>query len=132
MHVHKSIPADRPGIIHWFHGNSGAGKTHLATHYDILNPNRVILDGDDVREMFGDSDMSAEGRWNQNIRLAKMAQMLSIQGKNVSVASICPYAKLRKEIMKIIPRVVWVRIMGPDSKPNSEQFPFEDGGYERG
>jgi len=131
MHIHHTIPADRPGIIHWFHGNSGAGKTHLATHYDTLNPNRVVLDGDDIRELFDDHDMSKEGRWRQNIRLAKMAKWLSIQGKNVSVASICPYADLRREITKIIPRVVWVRVMGADSKPNTKETPFEDGGYER-
>lgn len=109
--IHRVLPADKEGDIYWFHGNSGAGKTKLALHYDI--PNKVVLDADDFRkEVWKDLDFSKEGRWEQNIRFAKIARILSIQGFNVCIASICPYADLRKEINKIIPRIVWIYVAG--------------------
>lgn len=125
--IHRVIPADKEGTIYWFHGNSGVGKTHLALHYD--KPNKIVLDADDFREVWTDLDFSKKGRWEQNIRLAKLARLLSIQGYNVCIASICPYANLRREINKIIPRVIWVYVNGPDSQKPSVEYPFEEGGW---
>ena len=125
--IHRVIPADKEGTIYWFHGNSGSGKTHLALHYD--KPNKIVLDADDMREVWTDLDFSKEGRWQQNIRIAKLARILMVQGFNVCIASICPYKELRQEINQIIPSVRWVYINSPDSKPNSEEYPFEEGGW---
>ena len=125
--IHRVVPADTAGTVYWFHGNSGSGKTHLAIHYE--KPNKIILDADDMREVWTDLGFSKEDRWEQNIRLAKMARILLIQGYNVCIASICPYAKLREEINQIVPGVRWIYINSPDSKPNSKEYPFEEGGW---
>ena len=49
--IHRVIPDDRPGQVWWFHGNSGSGKTNIALKFDV--PNKVILDADDLREIWG-------------------------------------------------------------------------------
>ena len=52
----------------WFTGQSGAGKTvlgqRLKNYLSEKNPQHkyVIIDGDDIREMFENKDYSAEGR----------------------------------------------------------------------
>lgn len=125
--IHRIVPADKPGAVFWFHGNSGSGKTHLAIHYH--KDNKIVLDADDMREIWTDLGFSREDRNEQNIRIAKLARILSIQGFNVNVASICPYARLRKEINKIIPWVRWVYVNSPDSKKPSKEYPFEEGGW---
>lgn len=127
--IHRVIPADKQGIIYWFHGNSGSGKTHLAIHYQ--QDNKIILDADDMREVWTDLKFSKEDRYEQNFRLAKMARLLSIQGYNVVVASICPYADLRRKILDIIPTVRWVYVNSPESKPSSKEYPFEEGGWRK-
>jgi len=125
--IHRVIPADSPGTVYWFHGNSGSGKTHLAINY--IKENKIVLDADDMREVWTDLGFSKEDRWEQNLRLAKLAKVLMVQGYNVCIASICPYADLRREINKILPNVRWIYVNSPDSKPNSEEYPFEEGGW---
>ena len=125
--IHRILPADKPGDVYWFHGNSGGGKTKIAIHYDI--PNKIVLDADDMREVWTDLGFSKEDRWTQNIRLARLAFVLMKEGFNVCIASICPYADLRREINKILPRVNWVYVNGPDSKKPSSEYPFEEGGW---
>jgi len=126
--IHRVIPADKEGTVYWFHGNSGSGKTKLALAYDI--PNKVILDADDMREVWTDLKFSKADRWEQNIRIAKLARLLMIQGYNVCVSSICPYVGLRREIKRdILPAVRWIYVSSPDSKSNSEEYPFEEGGW---
>ncbi len=129
--IHRTIPADHPGEVFWFHGNSGSGKTKLALQYDV--PNKIILDADDLREVWTDLGFSKKDRWEQNLRLARLARLFWIQGFNVCVASICPYADLRQHIRsEILPAVRWVYVNSPDSKPNSKEFPFEIGGWDDG
>ena len=123
--IHRVIPADKEGTIYWFHGNSGSGKTKLALQYDV--PNKIVLDADDLREVWT-LGFSKEDRYEQNLRLAKLAKLLWIQGFNVCVASICPYADLRVKIREIIP-VRWVYVNSPDSKSASDEYPFEEGGW---
>ena len=126
MHIHKVIPADKPGSVNWFHGNSGSGKSKLAICYDV--PDKIILDADDMREVWTDLGYTKEDRFEQNLRLARLAKVLMIQGFNVNVASICPYAELRRQINKILP-VKWIYVNGPDGKKPSKEFPFEEGGW---
>ncbi len=95
---------------------------------DFNVPNKVVLDADDLREVWTDLGFSKEDRITQNLRLARLARLLWIQGFNVVVASICPYADLRREIRSdILPDVKWVYVNSPDSKPNSKEYPFEEG-----
>lgn len=124
--IHRVIPDDRPGQVWWFHGNSGSGKTNIALHFDV--PEKIVLDADDMREVWTDLGFSEEDRRTQNDRLARMARLLWIQGKNVVIASICPYADQRRQIREeILPEVKWVYVNSPASKPPSEKYPFEEG-----
>ena len=79
--IHRVIPDDRPGQVWWFHGNSGSGKTNIALKFDV--PNKVILDADDFREVWPELGFSEQDRRLQNERLAKIARLFWIQGKNV-------------------------------------------------
>ncbi len=90
-------------------------------------PNKIILDGDDLRECWT-LGFSKEDRYEQNLRIAKIARLLWIQGFNVAVATICPYADLRRQIRKeILPEVRWVYAAG--GKEASDEYPFEIGGW---
>ena len=124
--IHRVIPDDRPGQGWWFHGNSGSGKTNIALKFDV--PNKVVLDADDFREVWPELGFSEQDRRLQNERLAKIARLFWIQGKNVVIASICPYATQRKQIREeILPDVKWIYVNSKDSKPSSKKYPFEEG-----
>ena len=126
--IHRVIPADGQGGVWWFHGNSGSGKTRLAIEFNA--PNKIVLDADDMREVWPGLGFDKDDRWTQNERLARLARLISIQGFNVTVASICPYAELRRFIKReILPTVTWVYVSGPGSQPPSEKYPFEEGGW---
>jgi adenylylsulfate kinase-like enzyme len=126
--IHRVIPSERQGLIWWFHGNSGSGKTRLAI--DFVVPNKIVLDADDARDVWVDLGFSRADRYEQNYRLARLARLISIQGFNVCVASICPYIELRQTIKReILPTVTWVYVAGPGSKEPSDEYPFEEGGW---
>ena len=59
-------------MIYWFTGQPGAGKTTLAKQLkDYLHPSNVILvDGDDIRDIFQNKDYSENGR-RKNIEKAQ-------------------------------------------------------------
>lgn len=122
--IHRVIPAPKEGTVWWFHGNSGSGKTYMALSHDV--PNKIVLDGDDLRECWS-LGFSKEDRITQNLRIARIARLLWIQGFNVCVATICPYADLRKKIREILPDVRWVYVIG--GKEPSDEYPFEEGGW---
>jgi adenylylsulfate kinase-like enzyme len=125
--IHRVVPADQHGVVYWFHGNSGSGKTRLAI--DFAKPGWLVIDADDMREIWPELGFSKADRTIQNMRLAGLAMNASKQGINVCVASICPYANLRRTIKKMIPWINWVYVTGPDSKEASTKFPFEEGGW---
>ena len=77
--------------IFWFTGQAGAGKTELAlmlkihlireqtiiqknneinglSNFFIPNKKFVIIDGDDIRELYKNTDYSIEGRTNKNLK----------------------------------------------------------------
>jgi adenylylsulfate kinase len=98
-------------MIVWLTGNSGAGKTTLARWLSNIRK-AVILDGDEMRESISsDLGLSAEDRRTHNIRVAKLAKILSDQGHYVIVSLICPYENLREEVRKIT-NCIFVYIKG--------------------
>ena len=93
-------------MITWIFGNTQTGKTTLAEAIKTSEPsfpymNAVFLDGDNMRGIWTDLKLSKEDRWEQNMRVARLAKMLGDQGFNVVVSVICPYKQLRKEVKKI-------------------------------
>ena len=85
-------------MITWITGNTGAGKTTLAQK---MRKNEVVLDGDMLRKVWTDLDLSEQGRCEQNLRAARLAKMLEEQGFDIIVATICPYKDLRDQVQKI-------------------------------
>jgi adenylylsulfate kinase-like enzyme len=94
--------------LYWFTGQAGAGKTTLAnllkykleTHF--LNKKFVILDGDEIRELFNNKDYSKEGRLN-NVGMVQNCCRFLIKNDIVPiVCMVSPFEKQRKEFCKEI------------------------------
>ena len=84
-------------MIIWLIGMSGAGKTTLAEQlYSELktsSPALVLLDGDVMRQIFGnDADHTIEGRYKNASRVSQICKMLDAQRIHViaAVLSIFP------------------------------------------
>ncbi len=82
-----------PGTVYWFTGIAGAGKTTLARlFYKNLkrtNPFVIFLDGDTLREIFGnDLGYTRLDRKKNAMRIARLCEFLSESGMNVVCATI--------------------------------------------
>lgn len=80
------------GNFYWVTGLSGAGKTTVGTLlYQYLKQkkdNVVLLDGDDLRYVMGNTDFTEEGRAQTNERNARLYQLLTNQGIDVICCAI--------------------------------------------
>lgn len=109
-------------MITWITGNSGAGKTTLAKkmQWESVKP-IVILDGDELRKVWTDLDLSEQSRRTQNLRAARLALMISSQGMDVIVSTICPYKDLRDQVQKITD-CKFIYLTGGKT---GEEYPYE-------
>ena len=87
-------------MITWCTGNRGSGKTTLAKKIVAADNRTILLDGDAMRTCWT-LGLTKEDRWEQNMRIARLAKVLDSQGFDVVVATICPYKELRVEIRKL-------------------------------
>jgi adenylylsulfate kinase len=110
-------------MILWFVGNTKAGKSTAATAVWTQIQDSVWLDGDKIRGVWPGLGFSRADRFEQNLRIARLAKVLDDQDFNVIVSSICPYRDLRKEVREIIPEVQFVFLAG--GKEPSEEYPYE-------
>ena len=112
-------------MILWFSANSGAGKTTFAKKL-IKNDDKTIwLDGDRMRDSINQGlGLSKEDRWENNLRIARLAAELAYQGFNVVVSVIAPYKELRKQI-KAICDPVFIYIDGEGREKKGEKYPYE-------
>jgi adenylylsulfate kinase-like enzyme len=88
-------------MVVWIIGLSGAGKTTLAT--EVVRqlrtkvPNVVLIDGDTVREMFGnDLGHSIEGRRRNADRICRLCKLLDSQGIHVICAILSLFPESRE------------------------------------
>ncbi len=89
-------------MIIWLTGNSGSGKSTLAKAFRKKLQNWVILDGDSMRKSVSlDAGFSKEDREEHNLRVARLAKVLSEQ-VNVIVSVIAPFKSTKEKIDKII------------------------------
>lgn len=89
--------------IIWLTGNVGAGKTSLAYLLKERLNNALVLDGDEMRASISlGAGFSQKDRHEHNLRVARLAKVLYIQGFNVIVSVIAPFRATRKEITKLI------------------------------
>ena len=93
--------------IFWFTGQPGAGKTTLALRLrdrlqSLLDYDKkiVILDGDEIRELFNNQDYSIEGRI-KNVEMVQNCCKFLVKNDIVPiVCMVSPFAKQRSEIVK--------------------------------
>jgi len=93
-------------MIYWFTGQPGSGKTTLAKKLqmwlqtDKTNWRKSVfhIDGDQLRELFPNTDYTKEGR-ERNIRKAMdITKYLHSTGHDVVVSLVSPYLHLREEL----------------------------------
>lgn len=100
-------------MVIWMIGLSGSGKTTLSElTYRRLKPrlpNLVRLDGDVLRELFGnDVDHTIEGRRRNAQRLSVLSRFLADQGIHVIAAVLSIFPEWREWNRKNIPGYVEV------------------------
>lgn len=88
------------GYVYWITGLSGAGKTTIGKlFYEKLKkeyPNTVFLDGDILRQVFGDDlGYTREERIKCAMRYAKLCDMLQKQDLNVVCCTISMFDSIR-------------------------------------
>src|SRR3989338_1110730 len=105
--------------LFWLTGNTGAGKTTLAEemreyfneHLGASHPAArrvVVLDGDEMRATISvDEGLEPDDRRTHNLRVARLANLLSEHGFLVLVAVIAPFARVRAELEGICDPV-WI------------------------
>lgn len=87
-------------MILWITGNTGSGKTTLSRQF--IGPNVVHLDGDEMRKSMNiDLGLSLEDRQENNLRIARLARALELQGFTVIVSVIAPTREIRKKVKAI-------------------------------
>ena len=87
-------------MVVWIIGLSGAGKTTLANevvaHVRRVQPNVVLIDGDVVREVFGnDLGHTMEDRRTNARRICQLGKLLDDQGINVVCAILSLFPESR-------------------------------------
>lgn len=89
-------------MIYWFTGQSGSGKTTIANELiKLLSFNDcIIVDGDDLRDIFKNKDYSETGRRKNVERAQDIAKFLNYFNKNVIVTLVSPYRNQREAFKK--------------------------------
>jgi adenylylsulfate kinase len=90
-------------MIYWFTGQPGAGKTTLVNNLldHFGKENTIIIDGDDLRDIFQNKDYSEVGRRKNIERAQDIALFLDKKGFTVLVALVSPYKDQRESFKKV-------------------------------
>jgi len=112
-------------MVIWLTGNSGSGKTTVAKnamkHIDHLP---ILLDGDEMRQTISlGAGFSKDEREEHNLRIARLANLLSNHGHLVLVTVIAPFDDARAKVQKIC-APVWVYVKRP-SLPEDPNRPYQ-------
>lgn len=85
-------------MIYWLTGQPGSGKTTLGSWIQASFPNKsMVIDGDDIRDIFQNKDYSEEGR-RKNIEKAQiLSKFLHHKGYTVIVSLVSPYRDQREQ-----------------------------------
>ena len=96
---------ESPGRVVWITGLSGAGKSTLAqaTARQLREQGRsvIILDGDDLREVFGAAEASPENHGRQPrlllaLQYARLCRALALQNLTVIIATISLFKEVHQ------------------------------------
>lgn len=113
--------------LYWFTGQPGSGKTSLANllkkKIEVINNGRqkvVILDGDEIRDIFNNKDYSTDDRL-KNVEIVQNCCRFLVKNDIITiVCMVSPFAIQRREIVKELNGVeIFVECMEERGK---EQF----------
>jgi adenylylsulfate kinase-like enzyme len=79
-------------------GQAGSGKTTIANTLVNIIENSIIIDGDELREVFVNKDYTQEGRRKNITNAYNIARFLESKGFIPIIALISPYLDLREEL----------------------------------
>jgi adenylylsulfate kinase len=79
-------------------GQAGSGKTTIATELEKIIANPIIIDGDELREIFVNKDYREEGRRRNITNAYNIARFLEAKGFTPIIALISPYIDLREDL----------------------------------
>jgi adenylylsulfate kinase len=108
-----------------FYGQPSSGKTTLANLLQervfLLNqPTPVIVDGDEIREIFKNKDYSKEGRIKNLNRISDIATFLESKYNLVIISAVYPYQEAREYLDSICNNVLWVHLFHVDFRERQE------------
>ena len=103
----REILLNQKGVILWFTGLSGSGKSTIANQvsYKLHKMGKLtyVLDGDNIRHGLNkDLDFSAEDRDENIRRISEVAKLFADAGIITCVAFISPYKKMRNYCRKLV------------------------------
>ncbi len=103
------------GVVLWFTGLSGSGKSTIANTVDHLlhsqGKHTYLLDGDNVRQGLNkDLKFSAEDRAENIRRIGEVSKLFSDGGIITSTAFISPYRADRDAVRSLLPDGEFVEI----------------------
>jgi len=86
-------------MIYLFIGQPGTGKTQMSSMLvERLGEKTIWIDGDDLREIFPNTDYSYSGRIRNIERSFTIARFMSQKGYDVVISMVCPYRAIREDL----------------------------------
>ncbi|ARU57164.1 MAG: adenylyl-sulfate kinase [Pseudomonadales bacterium] len=113
-----SISGGQYAPVYWITGLSGSGKSTLGNALYLKlkqqNPATVFLDGDNLRQVYGDSaSYDSESRKSIAKQNARLAHLLSSQGIQVVIATISLFHEVQDWNRKNLPGYVEIFLDTP-------------------
>lgn len=103
-------------MVYWLTGRSSAGKTvyakRLKRNLEETGAKVLLLDGDEVRDQFGNQQYDDEARLNHMLSTAKFAAIAERQGFVVIIAMISPKKEWRMKARKLFDKSMLIYLPG--------------------
>jgi gluconate kinase len=87
-------------MIYLLIGQPGTGKTEMAKRLvnHLGEKETIWIDGDDLREIFPNTDYSYSGRIRNIEKSFTIARFTSQKNYNVVISMVCPYRAIREDL----------------------------------